>query len=548
MLASRSLRSSPISKRRAAPRTARPASTAGPALWLVLLAAGAALAAMAWAAVQNAWVLGYGDAEAHLNIARRLIDSRTPGPSQIGTVWLPLPHLLMAPLVRSDWLWRSGLAGTIVGGLCHLAAAAFLYLAVRQALGSTAAACVASLAFAWNPNALFLAATPMTEPIFFACALALLWTLVRFSAAPGGGWILLAGGLSNAAALTRYEGWFLIPLAGLWILFTGGPRRWLYVLGFASLASQAPLLWLAHNWWYYGNALEFYNGPYSAKAIYERALAAGMARAPGDHNWAQAWRQLQAAARHSTGQPLLWAGALGAFVALVRRAGWPVLYLAAIPAFYVLSTYSGSTNIFVPDLWPFSYYNTRYGLSMLPLSAFGLGALVACWPWRARAVAAVLALFCVFLPWLTQRTPEAWICWKESRVNSASRRAWTAEAAQFLAVWYRPQGGIFTSFGDLTGIFRQAGIPLKETLHEGNAPAHDAALARPEFFLHEEWAVAQSGDRVATAIQRLGRGALRYERVKLIAAPGAPVIEIYRRLSSVDPTRPPAELWVEKPN
>ena len=41
---------------------------------------------------ERGYVLYYGDAEAHLNIARRIVDSRTPGPEQIGTVWLPLPH------------------------------------------------------------------------------------------------------------------------------------------------------------------------------------------------------------------------------------------------------------------------------------------------------------------------------------------------------------------------------------------------------------------------------------------------------------------------
>ncbi|MFZ0798112.1 MAG: hypothetical protein WAM98_10025, partial [Terriglobales bacterium] len=40
-------------------------------------------------------LLLYGDAVAHINIARRVFDSQTPGLLQLGTVWLPLPHLLM---------------------------------------------------------------------------------------------------------------------------------------------------------------------------------------------------------------------------------------------------------------------------------------------------------------------------------------------------------------------------------------------------------------------------------------------------------------------
>ena len=79
-------------------------------------------AALAFCAARG-YCLYYGDATAHVNIARRLIDSRTPGWDQIGTVWLPLPHLLMLPLVRTDRLWQSGLAGAIPAagkGMLHL--------------------------------------------------------------------------------------------------------------------------------------------------------------------------------------------------------------------------------------------------------------------------------------------------------------------------------------------------------------------------------------------------------------------------------------------
>ncbi len=38
---------------------------------------------------QHSGLLLYGDAVAHINIARRVFDSRTPGLLQLGTVWLP---------------------------------------------------------------------------------------------------------------------------------------------------------------------------------------------------------------------------------------------------------------------------------------------------------------------------------------------------------------------------------------------------------------------------------------------------------------------------
>src|SRR5438874_13715196 len=58
-------------------------------------------------------LLLYGDAVAHINIARRVFDSQTPGPLQLGTVWLPLPHILMLPLLVPRWLWQTGIGGSI---------------------------------------------------------------------------------------------------------------------------------------------------------------------------------------------------------------------------------------------------------------------------------------------------------------------------------------------------------------------------------------------------------------------------------------------------
>src|SRR5580693_5798922 len=62
---------------------------------------------------QHNGLLLYGDAVAHINIARRVFDSRTPGLLQLGTVWLPLPHLLMIPFLLSDTAWQSGVGGSI---------------------------------------------------------------------------------------------------------------------------------------------------------------------------------------------------------------------------------------------------------------------------------------------------------------------------------------------------------------------------------------------------------------------------------------------------
>ena len=101
------------------------------ACWLLSAAVMAAAVAYFY---RNGSTLYSGDAEAHLDIARRIMDSRTPGWAQIGTTWLPLPHLLMIPLVRNDWLWRTGLAGAIPSGSRMTLAATFLFAALRAHL------------------------------------------------------------------------------------------------------------------------------------------------------------------------------------------------------------------------------------------------------------------------------------------------------------------------------------------------------------------------------------------------------------------------------
>src|ERR1700683_2135925 len=94
------------------------------ALVCALAILGAATARWSFA---HGYTLYDGDAEAHLNIARRILDSRTPGPEQIGTVWLPLPHLLMIPFARRESWWRSGVAGAIPSAASFVIAGTFLF-------------------------------------------------------------------------------------------------------------------------------------------------------------------------------------------------------------------------------------------------------------------------------------------------------------------------------------------------------------------------------------------------------------------------------------
>jgi Dolichyl-phosphate-mannose-protein mannosyltransferase len=478
--------------------------------------------AWVWFCCARGYICYYGDAEAHLNIARRILDSRTPGYDELGTVWLPLPHLLMLPLAADDALWRSGLAGAIPSAIYFVAAAGFLFAAVRRIFDSRTAAAVAVLVFASNPNVLYLQSTPMTEPLFWASLMAVLYFTVRFRDSQSWGAVCGAAVTVLCGTLARYEAWFLIPFVALFVLISARRPRFFKAVVFAAIACLGPLYWLGHNWWCCSNVLDFYNGPYSAKAIQ------GAAHYPGAGEWGKAWLYFRTAARWCAGAPLVWLGAAGLIVCgVMRRARWPALLLLLPAIFYVWSLHSAATPIFVPDLWPNSYYNTRYGLALVPALALGAAALVMLAPARVRLPAAAAVSLLSAAPWLLHPRPDAWITWKESAVNSAARREWTRQAAAYLAPRYRRGTGIITTFGDITGIFRRMGLPLRETLTWDNWPLWPAAVARPDLFLWEEWAVVTGGGPVQTALLRAGAHGPRYELMKRILVPGAPAIEIY---------------------
>src|SRR5436190_20331930 len=88
----------------------------------------------------------YGDAVAHINIARRVFDSRTPGFLELATVWLPLPHLVNIPFVINDWLWRTGLGASVPSMLAYSAGVSGIFRLVRR-LPSRAAAWMAAILY-----------------------------------------------------------------------------------------------------------------------------------------------------------------------------------------------------------------------------------------------------------------------------------------------------------------------------------------------------------------------------------------------------------------
>ena len=468
---------------------------------------------------RRGWNLYYGDAECHLDIARRMVDSQTPGYRQVGTVWLPLTHWILLPFVRFDSLWFSGLAGALPFAFCYVVGGCFLFAATRRVFESTSAAVVAVAVCALNPNLLYIQTAPMTETLFFACLAALFYFTVRYRDTQAW-WAAIGAGLALLlATLTRYDGWFLIPFVGLYFLVTAQRGRWTVAIVVCCIASLGPAYWLLHNQAMAGDALDFYRGPYSAKAIQ------GSANYPGKGYWPRAFQFFFWDVWDCAGAALAVLAALGMVAAFARRAFWALVLLWLPGVFYLLSMHSGGTPIFVPHLYSGAYYNVRYGLSILPLLAVCAGALVAQFPWYWRTRAAVGVVVLCSLPWLIHPQPESWVVYQEGNQNYRGHREVEHAVEDYLRPRYVHGAGIVTSFGATTVIYRELGIPLRETLTSDNGPVWWAEEKAQDPFPHYAWAVVRAGDWAEKQIQTVGNFTLE----QTFQAKDAPEIHVYRR-------------------
>src|SRR5260221_3365149 len=136
----------------------KPSASGRETVLVVQLAAAVSIASFFYC-LRHGDLLLYGDAVAHINIARRVFDSRTPGLLQLGTVWLPLPHLLMLPFLLPRWLWQTGIGGSIPSLFAYVLSVTGVFRLVRTSPGvepgslpAKFSAWFAAAIFALNPN------------------------------------------------------------------------------------------------------------------------------------------------------------------------------------------------------------------------------------------------------------------------------------------------------------------------------------------------------------------------------------------------------------
>ncbi|HZD92636.1 MAG TPA: glycosyltransferase family 39 protein, partial [Candidatus Sulfotelmatobacter sp.] len=511
-------------------------------------------------------ILLYGDAVAHINIARRVFDSRTPGLLQLGTVWLPLPHVLDIPFIVNDRMWQSGVGASIASMIAYVAGTLGVFRLVRG-LASRAAAWLAALVYALNPNLIYMQATAMTEALYLAL---FVWAVVYFSEfareagddpARAHRSLTKCGIAVSAAMLVRYDGWFLAAVMAVsalivvWRVYSiapgssGAKAQVNFASGFppaieagastksgasADVGSIRPqafphsgrllrsglvnfilltgitaVSFLVYNQLAFGNALEFVKGPSSPRAIQERSKTPTMQTYPGENSPRGAALQFLKISRLNIAagrtEKLLFTTGFVALLAVIyfsrKFLPWATLWTPV--AFYVLCIAWGSVPIYHPEWWPFSYYNVRYGLQLLPAIAAFVALAVEFagrfLPVRVVAAAAVLMVTASY--WSVWNTTP--VSLREAIANGRERMA----LEEALAIELRKLPASATIMMDCSahsGAVQLAGIHFSRVLRESNPPFWETALTQPA--QSADYVVVFPGDIVERAVQRSPEG------------------------------------------
>jgi hypothetical protein len=502
--------------------------------WIAVLATCASLLAFL-IYFRHGEILLFGDAVAHINIARRVFDSRTPGPLQLGTVWLPLPHVLMMPFIVSNWAWQTGAGGSIPSMVAYVLGVVGIFRLVRgrseapsgSELKGRCPAWLAAAIYGLNPNLLYLQATAMTESLYLAL---FVWAVVHFDeflqskgseewSAKSTRSLTKCGLCLAGASFTRYDGWFVAAaVAGLVIgLRVPGRALRMTALKFVLVVAAAPVLWLAYNGIVYRNPLEFANGPYSARAIEKKTAVPGFPPHPGTNNLPAAASYFLKAGVFSVAegnwQPAwLLLALLGSLVVAIRRPQSAALLLLWVPVpFYMFSVAYGGVPIFTPAWWPHSLYNIRYGVQLLPVMAVFvallsgyIASIVATTMARRMVVGVAIGFIVASYAGVWRAHPASF---REAWVNSRTRLQLEGELAERLKL-LPADSGFLMYLGEHVGALQDAGIPLRRSINEGNhrvwkQPTDpeglwEQALAEPGQYA--DFVVASEGDSVWEAL------------------------------------------------
>src|SRR5215471_18525182 len=440
----------------------------------------------------------YLDGIAHVNIARKVVDS--PEHSfwrqylQIGSPWLPVHTVLMLPLVSNDFLWRTGLAGSLISMAAFVLTAIAMYLLAwdlyaAEKRGAHLLPLITAGVFIFNPAIVYMQATPMTESLFMAVLASGVLVLNRWSRNQSRGRLVAAAIVLLVATLTRYEAWPVAGLSvGLVFLYSRGTAagKIKNAVLYSAIVAIGPLFWLWHNWAIFGNALEFLTGPYSARGLFSQNRATlGWSTIFVGHPLLDFVLMLIAVAVCVGPLTILLSAAGLARLTAQRRSRIlrdGMVALLAVPfLFHVVSLYRGEIQVF--PISAFGLLNVRYGLPALLPVALLVPAVISIGRASALRLQAMLVLAIIVLQygWLLSSGPSGLDVYQEAYrngVNSKTARELSHSSAYLTQNPVQPM--VLMHTGALGPLVSHSSMEFSNVIHEGTVRWHALSHHIPE--------------------------------------------------------------------
>lgn len=482
--------------------------------------------------------LAYNDARSHLDIGRRVVEGLKPGLAQLGSVWLPLPHLLMVPTIWSNFMWHSGLSGAIQSMGSYMFVSIVIFLFLRQLKVDIVPSIIGVLVFATNPNILYLQSTAMTELLLVMTMTVGVYEMMLWykneellSLMKASFWIMLS-------TLIRYDGWFLLlsstALLGLYVWRKYGFKTAQgMVIFFSVLAGFGVFLWFLWNLLIFKDPLYFAFGPYSAHAQQAQFEELGRLKTKG--NLLYSLQIYFFAMVYNMGFfSIFFAFAGGILFWFDKKipGGVRVAALALLAPFFfnILALFFGHSIISIAGMSAGTWFNVRYGIMMLPAVAILIGYLVH----RLRPLRYVIIGLIIFISLISIINNDIVTLedgvYGGSGVDVSRASSWLRKNA------YDETGYILISAASHDSIIFSSGLPMSRFIHEGTGKYWDYARKNPQIWAR--WIVMKGDDKTDKMFNTLKQTGQLYKYIRVVHYNYADVYELRSQYLSQLITKP----------
>lgn len=438
--------------------------------------------------------LAYNDARSHLNIGRRVVEGLKPGLAQLGSVWLPLPHILMIPTIWNDFMWHSGLSGALPSMISFVATGLIIYNFLKLLNVGMFGRLFGVTVFVANLNILYLQSTAMTELLLLATMTAAVYELVLWHKEDKILFLLRASFWVALSTLVRYDGWFLFFWSAMLVLIHGyrhgkyKQAEGMFVI-FCTLAGFGIFLWLLWNLLIFKDPLYFAFGPFSAHTQQAQLEDAGVLQTKGD--WLLSAKIYWFALAYNSILSNVLIGAVGfIFLMLSKKISTSVKFgvtaLMAPLIFNILALYLGHSVLFVQGISGNTWFNVRYGIMMMPSLAIFAGYLVhAVKPFKGI----VIGLFCLTVFFHFANNDAVTI--EDGRVGSSQKNV------SEVSSWLHDNAGdkegyVLISAASHDAIIFSSGLPMSRFIHEGTGLYWESATTSPDRWAR--WIIMRTND------------------------------------------------------